>query len=63
MKLGTHRLPVLAVVALASALSVCGGKDQPAAPPGESARSAAADHAARSAGHPRRPLLLPPRRR
>ena len=31
MKLGTHRLPGLAVVVLASALSVCGGGNQ--APP------------------------------
>jgi hypothetical protein len=35
MKLGTHRLPVLAAVALASVLSACSGNDQPASPPGE----------------------------
>lgn len=33
MKLGAHRSSRLAVAVLASFLSVCGGKDQPAAPP------------------------------
>jgi hypothetical protein len=35
MNLGTRRLGGLAVIVLASVLSVCGGKDQPAAPAGE----------------------------
>ena len=35
MSLGTRRLAGLAVIVLASVLSVCGGKDQPSAPAGE----------------------------
>src|SRR5688572_3696267 len=35
MSLSTRRLGSLAVIVLASVLSVCGGKDQPAAPAGE----------------------------